>query len=127
MTVEKIISKKKKKKWLEELKTEKKKQKFETLRQPASGVLNNVGKKERRRLFPLVPMGVLATGSAHARASARPPIDTVLNVLNVTAEKIISKKKKKWLEEPQTEKKKQELLAKGERWLRCTACVERRL
>ena len=27
-------------------------------------------------LFPLAPMGVLAPGSAHARPSARPPIDT---------------------------------------------------
>ena len=26
--------------------------------------------------FPLAPMGVLAPGSAHARPSARPPIDT---------------------------------------------------
>jgi hypothetical protein len=26
--------------------------------------------------FPLAPMGVLALGSAHARPSARPPIDT---------------------------------------------------
>ena len=26
--------------------------------------------------FPLVPMGVLAPGSAHARPSARPPINT---------------------------------------------------
>jgi hypothetical protein len=25
--------------------------------------------------FPLMPMGVLATGSAHPRPSARPPID----------------------------------------------------
>ena len=29
--------------------------------------------------FPLVPMGVLAPGSAHARPSARPPIDTSRN------------------------------------------------
>ena len=27
--------------------------------------------------FPLAPMGVLATGSAHARPSARPPINMV--------------------------------------------------
>ena len=26
--------------------------------------------------FPLAPMGVLAPGSAHARPSAKPPIDT---------------------------------------------------
>ena len=26
--------------------------------------------------YPLVPMGVLAPGSAHARLSAQPPIDT---------------------------------------------------
>ena len=30
--------------------------------------------------FPLAPMGVLATVSAHARHSARPPIDTSRNV-----------------------------------------------
>ena len=29
--------------------------------------------------FPLAPMGVLAPGSAHARPSARPPIDTIGN------------------------------------------------
>ena len=29
--------------------------------------------------FPLVPMGVLAPGSAHARPSAQPPIDTSRN------------------------------------------------
>jgi hypothetical protein len=28
------------------------------------------------RIFPLAPMGVLALGSAHARPSARPPINT---------------------------------------------------
>ena len=34
-------------------------------------------KKSRKGLkFPLAPMGVLAPGSAHARPSARPPIDT---------------------------------------------------
>ena len=42
-----------------------------------SGVLNNgMKKKKRRRRIPLAPMGVLAPGSAHARPSARPPIDT---------------------------------------------------
>ena len=29
--------------------------------------------------FPLAPMGVLASGSAHARPSARPPIGTSRN------------------------------------------------
>ena len=29
-----------------------------------------------KRKFPLAPMGVLAPGSAHARPSALPPIDT---------------------------------------------------
>jgi hypothetical protein len=29
-----------------------------------------------KKLIPLAPMGVLAHGSAHARPSARPPIDT---------------------------------------------------
>ena len=41
--------------------------------------LNNGGKKEERLITkenPLVPMGVLAPGSAHARPSAQPPIDT---------------------------------------------------
>ena len=31
--------------------------------------------------FPLAPMGVLATGSEHARPSARPPINTSGNFL----------------------------------------------
>ena len=31
---------------------------------------------ENKDKFPLAPMGVLATGSAHARPSAQPPIDT---------------------------------------------------
>ena len=31
---------------------------------------------EKLKEFPLAPMGVLAPGSAHARPSARPPIDT---------------------------------------------------
>ena len=36
--------------------------------------------------FPLAPMGVLAPGSAHARPSARPPIDTSGNFpANVSA------------------------------------------
>ena len=30
---------------------------------------------EVREKFPLMPMGVLAPGSAHARPSAQPPID----------------------------------------------------
>ena len=30
---------------------------------------------ENIKVFPLAPMGVLAPGSAHARPSARPPID----------------------------------------------------
>ena len=33
-------------------------------------------KQEQEGKFPLAPMGVLAPGSAHARPSARPPIDT---------------------------------------------------
>ena len=33
-------------------------------------------KKTRKQEIPLAPMGVLAPGSAHARPSARPPIDT---------------------------------------------------
>ena len=37
---------------------------------------SNGSKKKRKEKFPLVPMGVLAPGSAHARPSARPPIDT---------------------------------------------------
>ena len=32
--------------------------------------------EEKDEEFPLAPMGVLAPGSAHARPSARPPIDT---------------------------------------------------
>ena len=37
--------------------------------------------------FPLAPMGVLATWSAHARPSARPPIDTSGNfTAHVSAE-----------------------------------------
>ena len=37
--------------------------------------------------FPLAPMGVLAPGSAHARPSAQPPIDTSGNVsAHVSAE-----------------------------------------
>jgi hypothetical protein len=32
--------------------------------------------EEKYAKFPLTPMGVLAPGSAHARPSARPPIDT---------------------------------------------------
>ena len=31
-------------------------------------------------IFPLAPMGVLAPGSAHARPSAQPPIDTSGNL-----------------------------------------------
>ena len=41
---------------------------------------NNGGKKKKKEKtnylkFPLTPMGVLTTRSAHARPSARPPID----------------------------------------------------
>ena len=38
---------------------------------------NTVGKGSIRKVakFPLTPMGVIAPGSAHARPSARPPID----------------------------------------------------
>jgi hypothetical protein len=35
-----------------------------------------LAKNKTRNIFPLVPMGVLAPGSAHARPSARPPINT---------------------------------------------------
>ena len=31
---------------------------------------------QNREQFPLAPVGVLAPGSAHARPSAQPPIDT---------------------------------------------------
>ena len=31
---------------------------------------------EKQQQFPIAPMGVLAPGSAHARPSAQPPIDT---------------------------------------------------
>ena len=42
-----------------------------------SGGNNNKTKKKKKYLkFPLAPMGVLTPGSAHARPSARPPIDT---------------------------------------------------
>ena len=40
-------------------------------------------------LIPLAPMGVLALGSAHARPSARPPIDTSGNFpAHVSAESL---------------------------------------
>ena len=50
-------------------------QKFEFLRQPLLVEKSGPRKRERKK-FLLVPMGVLAPGSAHARPSARPPIDT---------------------------------------------------
>ena len=33
--------------------------------------------------YPLAPMGVLAPGSAHARPSTQPPIDTSVNLLGI--------------------------------------------
>ena len=36
-------------------------------------------KFRKQMIFPLAPMGVLALGSAHARPSARPPINTSRN------------------------------------------------
>jgi hypothetical protein len=38
-------------------------------------------KCERRNKFLLVPTGVLSPGSAHARPSAQPPIDTSEQIL----------------------------------------------
>ena len=35
-----------------------------------------ITREREQEEFPLAPMGVLATGSPHARSSARPPIDT---------------------------------------------------
>ena len=47
------------------------------------------GRSGCRRQFPLAPMGVLAPGSAHARPSARPPIDTTGNFpAHVSAESL---------------------------------------
>jgi hypothetical protein len=48
--------------------------------------LNNGGKRKKKEKtnylkFPLTPMGVLATRSAHARPPARPPIDMSGNFL----------------------------------------------
>jgi hypothetical protein len=54
-------------------------------------VLNSGGKKKRKRRkkIPLVPMGVLPPGSAHARPSAGPPIDTSGNFpAHVSAESL---------------------------------------
>ena len=36
----------------------------------------NLSSKQKDIIIPLSPMGVLAPGSAHARPSAQPPIDT---------------------------------------------------
>ena len=53
-------------------------QRFEFLQQPLLGELamSPERERERKRKFPLAPMGVLAPGSAHARPSAQPHIDT---------------------------------------------------
>ena len=37
----------------------------------------NILQTDNRDKFPLAPMGVIAPGSAHARPSARPPIDNL--------------------------------------------------
>ena len=36
----------------------------------------NLQRRNKKLKFPLLPMGVLAPGSSHARPSAQPPIDT---------------------------------------------------
>ena len=40
------------------------------------GFLMDKNTRQNRLKFPIAPMGVLAPGSAHARPSAQPPIDT---------------------------------------------------
>ena len=53
---------------------------------PLLGFSNGGGYKKG---IPLAPMGVLAPGSAHARPSARPPIDTSGNFpAHVSAESL---------------------------------------
>ena len=58
---------------------------LEGIKKRVARVLNVGGRGQNKPLaqtnvnslkFPLAPMGVLAPGSAHARPSARPPIDT---------------------------------------------------
>ena len=51
-------------------------QKFEFLRQPLLGELamSRKKKKKKEEKFPVTPMGVLATGSAHASPSVWPPV-----------------------------------------------------
>ena len=47
-------------------------------------------KAKKRLKIPLTPMGVLAPGSAHARLSAQPPIDTIGNFSAYLSEALAS-------------------------------------
>ena len=51
--------------------------------------ISKIKKTVKLKVIPLAPMGVLAPGSAHARPSARPPIDTSGNFqAHVSAEQL---------------------------------------